>query len=174
MEREWRCGNCGTHHDVERRAWLHLRYRQVRTSGLVRGRRRFDRGAEVAGYTRAGGGAMTPPVTTQDLLPSEVAFVAAMQQLGFGRFEYLQIRGGELVLNPGRHGTRRQVRDARDDRQAVGGHLGLRPQIAEFFAYVREVDAGEIREVEVRHGLPFSMEIELAGEKRRSAGGHRG
>ena len=29
---------------------------------------------------------MTPPVTIQDLLPSEVAFVAAMQQLGFGRF----------------------------------------------------------------------------------------
>ena len=43
---------------------------------------------------------MTPPVTIQDLLPSEAAFVAAMQQLGFGRFEYLQIRGGELVLDP--------------------------------------------------------------------------
>jgi hypothetical protein len=43
---------------------------------------------------------MTPPVTTQDLLPSEVAFIAAMQQLGFGIVEYLQIRCGELVLNP--------------------------------------------------------------------------
>ena len=43
---------------------------------------------------------MTPPVTTQDLLPSEATFRAAMQQLGFGRFEYLQIRGGELDLNP--------------------------------------------------------------------------
>jgi hypothetical protein len=29
---------------------------------------------------------MTPPVSTQDLLPSEVVFVVAMQQLGFGRF----------------------------------------------------------------------------------------
>ena len=43
---------------------------------------------------------MTPPVTTQDMLPSEATFLAAMQQLGFGRFEYLQIRGGELVLDP--------------------------------------------------------------------------
>jgi hypothetical protein len=39
----------------------------------------------------------------------------------------------------------------------------LRSQVAEFFEYVRDVDAGEIRELQVRHGLPFSMEIELAG-----------
>jgi hypothetical protein len=30
MEREWRCGKCGTHHGVERRAWSPLSYRQVR------------------------------------------------------------------------------------------------------------------------------------------------
>ena len=43
---------------------------------------------------------MTPPITTQELLPSEATFLAAMQELSFGRFEYLQIRGGELVLDP--------------------------------------------------------------------------
>ena len=43
---------------------------------------------------------MIQPVTIQDLLPSEATFVAAIQQLGFGRFEYLQIRNGELLLNP--------------------------------------------------------------------------
>jgi hypothetical protein len=31
--------------------------------------------------------------------------------------------------------------------------------------YVRDTDAGEIRILEVRHGLPFSMEIELAGSR---------
>ena len=42
-------------------------------------------------------------------------------------------------------------------------------------SYVREVDAGEIRELEVRHGLPFSMEIELAGAKSAiPQGGRRG
>ena len=109
---------------------------------------------------------MTQPVTIQDLLPSEVAFVAAMQQLGFGRFEYLQIRGGELVFNP----EPVTVRDVKFGSPVTTGKpsaatLELRPQIAEFFTYVREVDAGEIREVEVRHGLPFSMEIELVGAK---------
>jgi hypothetical protein len=31
------------------------------------------------------------------------------------------------------------------------------------FEYVRAVDAGEIRTLEVKSGLPFSMEIEMAG-----------
>lgn len=110
---------------------------------------------------------MTPPTTTQDLLPSETAFVAAMQALGFGRFEYLQIRGGELVLNP----WPSAVRDVKfasppNTGKPTEPNSDLRPQVAEFFAYVRDVDAGEIRELEVRHGLPFSMEIELEGGRR--------
>ncbi len=110
---------------------------------------------------------MTPPVTTQDMLPSEATFVVAMQQLGFGRFEYLQIRGGEVVLNP----WPSAVRDVKfasppNTGKPAEPNSDLRPQIAEFFAYVRDVDAGEIRELEVRHGLPFSMEIELEGGRR--------
>ena len=119
---------------------------------------------------------MTSPVTTHDLLPSEVAFIAAMQQLGFGRFEHLQIRDGELVLNP----WPVMVRDVKFGTPVMTGKPSVassepRPQIAEFFAYVREIDTGEIREVEVRHGLPFSMEVELAGGKSAvSQGGQRG
>jgi hypothetical protein len=110
---------------------------------------------------------MTPPVTTQDMLPSEATFLAAMQRLGFGRFEYLQIRGGELVLDP----WPATVRDVKFAAPASTGkpaepNSDLRPQVAEFFTYVRDVDAGEIRELEVRHGLPFSMEIELQGGRR--------
>jgi hypothetical protein len=32
--------------------------------------------------------------------------------------------------------------------------------MADLFEYIRGVDDGEIRRLEVRHGLPFSMEIE--------------
>jgi len=110
---------------------------------------------------------MTAPITTADLLPSESAFIDAMQMLGFGRFEHLQIRGGQLVLNP----WPAVVRDVKFGTPVSTGRPAasdseLRPQIAEFFAYVRDVDAGEIRELEVRHGLPFSMEVELAGGRR--------
>jgi hypothetical protein len=54
----------------------------------------------------------------------------------------------------------------------LDGTLELRQQLVELFGYVREVDSGEIRTLEIRHGLPFSMEIELAGE--RTVGGGRG
>jgi hypothetical protein len=37
----------------------------------------------------------------------------------------------------------------------------LNSEIAEFFEYVRGIEAGEIRCLEIRHGLPFTMEIEL-------------
>jgi len=119
---------------------------------------------------------MTPPVTTQDLLPSEATFRAAMQQLGFGRFEYLQIRGGELDLNPWPVAVRDiKFAAAASCARSSDSTSDLRPQIAEFFEYVRDVDAGEIRELQVRHGLPFSMEIELGGARVGApAGGCRG
>ena len=115
---------------------------------------------------------MTSPVTTHELLPSEVAFVAVMQQLEFGRFEYLQIRGGEVVLDPWPV-TFRDIKFATPKN--VGkpelGTAELRAQIAEFFEYVRSGDAGEIRILEVRHGLPFAMEVALAGARTTAAEG---
>jgi hypothetical protein len=35
----------------------------------------------------------------------------------------------------------------------------LKQQTAQLFEFVRSVDAGEIRVLEVRGGLPFAMEI---------------
>ena len=39
-------------------------------------------------------------VSTHDLRLSERRFVTAMQELGYGRFESLEIQRGELVLDP--------------------------------------------------------------------------
>jgi hypothetical protein len=41
----------------------------------------------------------------------------------------------------------------------------------EFLEYVRTIDSGEIRCLEVRHGLPFSMEVEHC---QSANGGERG
>ena len=43
---------------------------------------------------------MIRPASTGDLLASERTFVAAMTGLGYGRFEFLRIERGELVLDP--------------------------------------------------------------------------
>ncbi len=109
------------------------------------------------------------PVSTRDLLPSERAFVAAMQQLGFGRFEFLRIERGELVLAPWPDCVRDVKFCASSTREHLpGGEFLLKPQVAELFEYTRDVDAGEIRTLEVKNGLPFSMEIQMAGGRRNA------
>jgi hypothetical protein len=105
---------------------------------------------------------MTRPTSTPDLLASERRFVTAMQQLGFGHFESLQIRSGELVLDPWPT-TVRGVKFGSEDastRRPLPVEFELKRQVVEFFEYVRSVDAGEVRCLEVRHGVPFSMEVE--------------
>jgi hypothetical protein len=115
--------------------------------------------------------------STRDLLPSERRFIAAMQQLSFGRFESLRIHDGEFVLDPSPT-TIRGVKFGSEDpsgSRTQPEEFQLKRQEIELFEYVRTVDAGEIRRLEVRHGLPFSMEVELASALTTAAnGGGRG
>ena len=116
---------------------------------------------------------MTTSIAIRDLRPSEVGFIAAIQHLGFGIFEHLQISGGELVLDPPPVTVRHiKFGTAATTGKPLEGNAELRHQLVEFFAYVRKVEAGEIRTLEIRHGLPFAMEIELTGSK--LTGGSRG
>lgn len=107
------------------------------------------------------------PCFSGDLMPSEQLFLAAMRDVGFGRFEYVQIRDGQIVLDP----WPVAVRDVKFGAEAAGDRpahpeFQLKSQVAEFFEYTRAGDASEIRTLEIRHGLPFSMEVELAARQR--------
>lgn len=107
------------------------------------------------------------PCFTGDLTSAEQRFLAAMREVGFGRFEYVQIRKGQIILDP----WPAAVRDVKfgaeiPSQQKAHPDFQLKRQTAEFFEYTRDVDDGEIRTLEVRHGLPFSMEVELAAEER--------
>lgn len=105
---------------------------------------------------------------SQDLLPSERRFLAAMQALGSGRFEYLQIRHGELILDPWPT-TIRYVEFSGDeatvDSNAAAGAGEAAGSAAQFFARIINIAAGEILTLEIRNGQPVSMEIELANEE---------
>ncbi len=113
---------------------------------------------------RASGGEAVsngPPTSTRDLRLSERRFLAAMQRLGYGRFESLRIRCGEFVLEPAPTAVRSvkfgtPAPNQPDDRS---GDFELKDQIAQLFGLIRGIDAGEIRVLEVRGGLPFTMEI---------------
>jgi hypothetical protein len=106
-----------------------------------------------------------PKTSTEDLLPSERRFLGALQAVGCGRFEVLQIRHGELILDPPPTAVRYVkfgVDSAITYNRAPHGPLDLKRPAAEFFEYVLNVGAGEIRTLEVRDGLPVSMHVELA------------
>jgi len=95
------------------------------------------------------------------LLPSERALAAAMQQLEFGRIESMRIFNGEVVLDPWPL-TVRTVKFGSEHQpvhQFEPGEFQLKRQVVELFKYVRGVRDGEILCLEVRHGLPFAMEV---------------
>jgi hypothetical protein len=111
---------------------------------------------------------MNRPISTRDLHAAERTFVAAMTGLGFGRFEFLRIDRGELVLDPWPTVVRDVKFCSHDPGAArtVPAEFELKPQVAELFEYIRDIHAGEIRTLEVKSGLPFAMEIEMAGGRR--------
>jgi hypothetical protein len=100
-------------------------------------------------------------MSSADLQPSERRFLAALDQLRFGRFEFLRILRGELVLDPWPT-TVQAVKFGAEEApcQTPSDAFEMKRQLVELFEYVRAVDTGEIRLLEVRHGLPFSMEVE--------------
>ena len=111
------------------------------------------------------------PAATGDLRSRERSFLAAITRLGFGRFEFVRIERGEIVLDPWPTAVCDVKFGSADPgaTRTVPAEFDLKPQVAELFEYVRSVEAGEIRTLEVKSGLPFSMEIDY-----RVEGGRRG
>ena len=102
------------------------------------------------------------PTSTRVLYPSERRFLDAMRWLGFGRFEFLKVRDGELVLEPWpkticdvKFGVQREA-----ELGTTAEDFALKLEVLDFFKYLRSVKAGEIRTLEIRYGLPFTMTIE--------------
>jgi hypothetical protein len=100
------------------------------------------------------------PTRSEDLLPSERQFATAMAQLDFGRFESIRVRSGELILEPWPVAVRHLKFGAEkpNPKERIG-EFELQKTIVEFFEFIRMIPEGEIRFLEIRHGLPFSMEI---------------
>jgi hypothetical protein len=114
------------------------------------------------------------PVSAKDLLASERTLLAAIRTLEFGQIEFLRICAGEPMFDPWPtvvRGLKFGV-DRQEPRATSGNDFELKREVAELFEYTREVEDGEIRVLVVRHGLPFTMEIELAGRAARQAGGY--
>ncbi|MGA7411272.1 MAG: hypothetical protein WBW33_12350 [Bryobacteraceae bacterium] len=110
------------------------------------------------------------PMSSADLRPSERRFLAALDQLRFGRIESVRIHRGELILDP--WPTTVQLLKfvaAETDAYEESAEFELKKPIVELFAYIRRIDEGKILCLEVRRGVPFSMEVE---HRPSPSGGH--
>ena len=88
-----------------------------------------------------------------------------MQKLGFGQFEGVRIVAGELTLDPWPR-TVQSVKFGGEDVLAASppDEFQLKRQVVQFLERVRSIKVGEIRSLEVRHGLPFAMQVECASD----------
>jgi len=103
------------------------------------------------------------PISTRDLLPSERRLGAALQQLGYGRLEWVRILSGEIVFDPW-PATIRKLKSGCGGLGETRHQLAefeLKKQLVELREYLRSVADDEIRVLEIHDGLPFATEIAL-------------
>jgi hypothetical protein len=100
-----------------------------------------------------------------DLLESERTLVELMEDLNFGRIERLQFRDGKPILQPLPRviaAVKMADEECKTDSEIRTGSY-LKHSLIELFMLMRRVGDGELLVIEVKHGLPFSIEIEWLG-----------
>lgn len=100
-------------------------------------------------------------VTRVSLSPGRRRLVDLMQQVGFGRIDGLIVQGGEPVFVPATKVVR-QIKLASDQGPRAGGERDfvLKAQVLDLFAQFDELGDGRVEELEIKHGLPFRMNME--------------
>ena len=104
-----------------------------------------------------------PVVSSSSLNEDERKFVAALSDLNFGRIERLSVRNGKLVLSPWPRTIQLVKLGSCEPAQRLpsSNAFDLKKQVVDFFALVRSFESAEILHLQVRHGLPFDLEVEM-------------
>ena len=116
---------------------------------------------------------MNELTTKSSLCDSRRHLVELLQRLNFGRIEGLVVRRGEPVFDP----APRVIQKVK-----IGGENGPRPELCsedfrlkkqtiELLQAIEDLGEGKVVTIEVKYGLPFAVEIELAGALTRAAEG---
>jgi hypothetical protein len=105
---------------------------------------------------------LNQPIAKSSLTDRQQLLVDLIQEHPFCRIAGLQVRGGEPSYNPqpqiiqklkmGADNSRRPEADLPD--------FWLKAQIVDLLNTIAELGDGEIRSIEVQHGLPLLVEIE--------------
>lgn len=98
-----------------------------------------------------------------DLSPAWQRLLRLFQTIHFGRIEELEIRNGEPVFSP-EPGVFLELKLDTADGPRPELRLDcfeLKSQVERFIEQVARLKDGTVERIEVRHGLPFRMVIEV-------------
>jgi len=86
--------------------------------------------------------------------------LALCRDIQFGRVEEFDIRDGEPVLDPALRVVREIKFNGENTAQAKrDGDIPLRNQTAELFAWFDRLGNAHVHYLEIKHGLPFKMNV---------------
>lgn len=116
---------------------------------------------------------MNELTTKSSLSDSHRRLVELMQRLNFGRIENLIVRDGAPVFDP----APKVIQKVK-----IGGENGPRPELSsedfrlkkqtiELLEAITDLGAGTVLTIDVKHGLPFAVEIEFAASINKAGRG---
>lgn len=99
--------------------------------------------------------------TKQDLTPEQRKLMLSFQRLRYGRIPVLRVEDGLPVLGGGLSCVRtvKVLGENAPHPAAQSEHFELRREVTDFFRMLAELGNGEVRDLEIRNGLPFSFEL---------------
>lgn len=105
---------------------------------------------------------MNQPITKSSLSEAQGCLVELLQNLNFGRIEGLWVKGGEPTFDPAPRIVRKLKIGGENGprRETALPDFWLKQQTSEMLEAIAELGDGEILSIEVKHGLPFAMEVE--------------
>ena len=102
-------------------------------------------------------------MNASSLSPARRQLLLRLQSINFGRIENLRLQGGEPVLETAT--AVREIKFGGDNAPRLEAALTdfqLKAQIIELFSHFDRIRDGVVRLLEVKHGLPFKMNVEEA------------
>jgi len=101
-------------------------------------------------------------VKKSTLTPAQQRLLEIMQRTNHGRIEGMSVRNGQPVFDPAPR-VIRKIKIAGDNGprpETAATDFALRKEVVEFFEHLDALGTGVVRCIEIKNGVPFSMDIE--------------
>jgi hypothetical protein len=105
---------------------------------------------------------MNGPTSKSSLSDPQHRLIELMQSLNFGRIEALRIHGGQPVFEPAPRVIQKLKMGGENGPRPEAGlqDFWLKQQTVEMLRAIAELGDGVVSVIEVKHGLPYAVEIE--------------